>query len=1066
MATTPKPAKICSPRTLGVYPRARLYAELDKARQQPVIWLAAPPGSGKTTLIASYLAQSKLPYLWIQVDAGDVDAATFYHYLGKAVQLLAPRSKKILPELTSEYSQGLMTFSRNYFRDLFLKSKAPCIIVIDNYQDLPHDSLLHQMLAAGFEEIPDDCNVFVISRIAPPQVYSKLLANRVIYLIPEQRLRLDMDEAIGLAQAGEYSIDTMQLQNLYQHVDGWAAGLILLLQQKQLNPDFEPSTDRTPDILFHYFINEVFSLNSQTTQEFLIKTSIIPNIPVSVAERLTGQDKSHEILQTLEHKHFFTQRLDHQQQVYRYHPLFREFLQSRLSDYYTPIALKQIKAHAAKLLQEHEFYEDAITLYLHAQDWGSAINLLQQYSKDILNQGRHRTLLEQLSQIPEQLALAHPEVAYWQGMAYLQVDPPTARQHFESAWREFKKTNDETYILLAWCGIVNAIVLTRNTYGELDDWYAWFIERYDINSIFPSIEVKAHVATSLIGIFAYRIPQSDNFRTWAETAFNASQEIDNQHLILQSQIYTMVLYSFRGEFTEVQRISRSLKNLFLEEETAPMLFLVLKWLESSFQWQLGKAKRGLDMIGQGLSRCAHYGLRYWDHQFYAYAVYSSLALGLHGEAKTYLSKMRESTDFSRPHIASHYHLLVGSLALQENDMRTALEEAKLTRALSIKSESTFPIIVAHLALINALIANRDYQSAKQELSDFKQSLTIFPTYLGEFGYLLASSWLALEQKNEDELTKRLPQLFEFSKHHQLTSSFFPNPLTLTKVCQAALQRHIEPARVKEVITAQQLIPDITDSYIEDWPWKIKLYTLGRHALFIDEQEQTLGGKSAQRPLTLLHCLIAFGGSKVSQEKVMLTLWPDAQGDKANGNLRTTLHRLRRLLQHDEALVVEDGRLTLDKRYIWVDVWTLERHLSSLDKLLTNGNFDNVEVSRHCDAMSSLYQGPFLGLEAEQSWLLPLQEKMRNRLLNTFTRLGNAWQNNQDLEQAISCYLKAIEIDPLMESFYQNLMQLYAANNQRTEALATFQRCRKALATTLGTTPSSHMVSLYKQIEVS
>ena len=65
-------AKIPPPKPSRVYPRERLYAALDTARDRPVIWISAPPGVGKTTLIVSYLAVRKVR--WYHLDGGDAAA--------------------------------------------------------------------------------------------------------------------------------------------------------------------------------------------------------------------------------------------------------------------------------------------------------------------------------------------------------------------------------------------------------------------------------------------------------------------------------------------------------------------------------------------------------------------------------------------------------------------------------------------------------------------------------------------------------------------------------------------------------------------------------------------------------------------------------------------------------------------------------------------------------------------------------------------------------------------------------------------------------------------------------
>ena len=78
-----------SPLMLGeVVPRERLFALLDQKPPTNAFWICGPGGSGKTTLVASYLKERKIPCLWYQVDAMDGDPATFFYYLGQAAASL------------------------------------------------------------------------------------------------------------------------------------------------------------------------------------------------------------------------------------------------------------------------------------------------------------------------------------------------------------------------------------------------------------------------------------------------------------------------------------------------------------------------------------------------------------------------------------------------------------------------------------------------------------------------------------------------------------------------------------------------------------------------------------------------------------------------------------------------------------------------------------------------------------------------------------------------------------------------------------------------------------------
>jgi ATP/maltotriose-dependent transcriptional regulator MalT len=111
--------KITHPILPEVYPRKRLFQLLDKLRRQPLIWISEPGGCDKTTLVASYLDERKFPCLWYQVDPGDQDPATFFHYLAQAAKRAFPKKKAALPAFTQDFAQALPAFSQWYFEKIF-----------------------------------------------------------------------------------------------------------------------------------------------------------------------------------------------------------------------------------------------------------------------------------------------------------------------------------------------------------------------------------------------------------------------------------------------------------------------------------------------------------------------------------------------------------------------------------------------------------------------------------------------------------------------------------------------------------------------------------------------------------------------------------------------------------------------------------------------------------------------------------------------------------------------------------------------------------------------------------
>src|SRR5262249_20807918 len=149
--------------------RERLFRRMDESLEHPLLWVVAPPGSGKTTLVASYLEARKRQSVWYQVDPGDADVGTFFYYLAQALPPTRVKRAEPLPLLTPDHLADLPGFYRHFFRAFFARLTAAAVLTLDNYHELPQGCALHVALEHAVDEVPEGINIIVVSRAAPPR---------------------------------------------------------------------------------------------------------------------------------------------------------------------------------------------------------------------------------------------------------------------------------------------------------------------------------------------------------------------------------------------------------------------------------------------------------------------------------------------------------------------------------------------------------------------------------------------------------------------------------------------------------------------------------------------------------------------------------------------------------------------------------------------------------------------------------------------------------------------------------------------------------------------------------
>jgi DNA-binding SARP family transcriptional activator len=288
------------------------------------------------------------------------------------------------------------------------------------------------------------------------------------------------------------------------------------------------------------------------------------------------------------------------------------------------------------------------------------------------------------------------------------------------------------------------------------------------------------------------------------------------------------------------------------------------------------------------------------------------------------------------------------------------------------------------------------------------------------------------------------------------------PSAVAELCAFALRHGVEREYAAALVRSRRLTPVGSALLIDAWPWPFRLRGLGRFQLARGNAPVEATGKGPGRPIELLKVLIALGGENVRTDQIADALWPHVDADYAYNSFTATLHRLRRLLGDEDALIVRDSRLSLNRALIWVDAWALEQVLAELDDTLRLPPSEGADAMLRplTDKMLWLYRGPFLADESEQPAYIACREQLRARLLRCLTRTARRWEETGRGELAVDCYLRCIEADPLFETAYRNLMLLHQRMGDAAEGRATYERLRTMLAARLKSAPSAETQAVF------
>ncbi|NNF98046.1 MAG: hypothetical protein HKM93_01585 [Desulfobacteraceae bacterium] len=1056
-------SKLSPPSLPDIVDRNRLFKILKDKHHFQISWISGMAGSGKTTLAASFLNISKIPNIWYRMDPGDEDSSVFFHYLVQSLETaVGDKIELSLPK--PDYQYGITVFSQRFFELLSLHLPSPFYIVFDNYHELPLDSEFHEIFNACMDGLGGNVHVIVLSRLDPPPQLAGLTANNRLRLISSDRLAFTRKELLELTnKKSAVSIHPDLAKKIYDRSMGWAAGIILLLRSVDAGIIRGNNLGESlPEDIFNYFLTELFQISNLQTQLFLVKTAVLSQVTLEIAEALTGDLNSEAIFQELRTKRYFIESYTEHDSIFQYHPLFRDFLIRQGRSMLSEEEITHLRLKAAAIYEACGMIEEAANLHHEAKQTTELARLILEQAFLLMVQARHKTLEKWLGWLPDQYIHKNPWLLFWSGSCRYPWDHATSEKYFRKAFELFGANQDMTGQLLSWSGQVGCIFFEFESYKTFQPLLDWFDEHVGPDYDYPTPEIETQVVISYFSILGALYPGHPKIRYWLDRVWSIIQEKRDMESLTPVYMSIVLLHYYMGEFDLARLCAQKLDQVAADHQNLPSWNVTQALVRAYISlWIEVDIDTAVNELNQSLRLAERSGFQTHSQFLLNLASFLFMISDSPSLAKKFFNRMKK-TITGRNKFLHLYYQALSTRYLIEKERENAVRHAFLSLDMANKSGIRFLQIVCTVTHALALVEDQQVKASKAQIQQALRMSREVKSPLLTYASQMAGAYIYVnDQKEKKGLSFLKRALKSANKHNYILIPWWWHPRMYSRLCAEALDHGIEPDYVKKMIYKLRLTPSDEAHIPTNWPFLIEIRVFGGFCMTKNGEPIRISGKVNQKRLNMLKVIIASGGTDIRKERIIDALWPDADGDLAANSFSTTLNRLREFMGNKELIRLTEGKISLNRKYCRVDALEFHRYLSEYKA--ANRGSDKGNSGMITEKIIDLYKGPFLADEQWSPEILFAREKFKKQYLHILLQSGKALENKKNFREALARYQTGLRTDDLEEEFYRRIMYCHSRLGDLAEIKRIYHTCESVLKQKLNATLSTKTRDLYRKI---
>ncbi|MBN2118497.1 MAG: tetratricopeptide repeat protein [Anaerolineales bacterium] len=1042
--------------------RPRLLESMKSLLGNKLLLLSAPAGYGKTSLLIDLAQNIEMPVCWLSLDLLDREPQRFLAYLIAALAEQFPgvgeTSRHQLNRLKS-IEQDVETILVMLANELYDHVENDFLLILDDYHLLDDVPVISDLLNRFLQLVDDNCHILLSSRTLPAlDDVTLMVAREQVAGISHAELAFVPREVQALyAQNHRQHLSDEAAQEMVEQTGGWITGMVL---------SSLPGMSRISGMdTFAYLGHQVLNQQADYVREFLMRTSLPDEFNAEFCEIVLAPFYSEPqnwlaLMGLILEKNLFILPLGEDGRWLRYHPLFREFLQTRLKEE-RPREVQPILERMVTAYEKAGEWEKAYFTCKQLNDPEALAGVIERSGTAML-QTALVTLEGWINCLPPAYVQLRPGLISLRGMlAAMKGNLQDANQLLDLAVSMYRKDDQVVELILALTRRAN----TLRFLGKYDDSLKDAEEALQLAE--SDSELQSHYAEALRmkGLNLYRLGQSRRAAQELEHSLSLYTELKETGSISRLLGETAMVHAAVGEvdsakalYQEALRIWQAEKNLYSQADTLNNLAVLYH--------QLGEYDLASETYEIGLE-CARS-----SHNERAESLILTGLGDLYSEieefeaaAQAYEQAEAIANRLPGFFISNYLVLARANLALLHDDSETA---SRILRSFR-KQLKTNPS--AYERGLWALLEGRNHllkHEAKKAVSLLQEAKDCFirdgrepesqwcmiwlmAAYdqAGQIGNIRTEfrELMAVRNKPTHTLLITLHQASSWLKPLQSDSQIGRSLTALLDKSKKLSQRLLSVRRTLRRHTQSIQMPAASLTIRAFGPAEVSVN--GRTITMSDWKTKSV------RDLFFYFLLKE---DALTKEQIAEVLWPELTSPQAlKKRFKDEIYRLRRAAGRNVIVFDEEYyrfNRAIDYEY---DVEAFDSYLQRAHKMK-----DNLDRMEWLQKAVDLVRGPYLS-EVDALWVLDERQRLGQVYVSALEELAHLYLDANQLDRCLSICQLALAQEPYRETIYQLEMRAYAILGDRAAVVRQYQACKAAQEEGLGLSPSQETEALYRDL---